>query len=143
MTAGWTFGHYPPGKFPLLAFPALPKRKAAEQRVTDKGRAERERGVRGEGSEWLRQKETDTSPVSNQRSCGAEFKAGMGQTSSLLEFCHRSLPPPTFSTERRKKKGKKKGKEKEEAGEDEEGRKELNENQTHSPVWSGCEQWGG
>lgn len=49
--------------------------------------------------------ETDTSPVSNQRSCGAQFKAGMGQTSKLLlELCHLSLPPPTFSKERKKEK---------------------------------------
>lgn len=131
MTVRWTFGHYPPGKFPLLAFPTPPQRKAAEQRVTDKRWAER--GVLGEGRKWWRQKETDTSPVSNQRSCGAQFKAGMGQTSKLLEFCHLSLPPPTFSKERKKEK----------RGGRAEGRKELNENQTHSPVWSGCEQWGG
>lgn len=100
MTASWTFGHYLPGKFPLLAFPTPPQRKAAEQRVTDKRWSER--GVLGKGRKWWRQKETDTSPVSNQRSCGAQFKAGMGQTSKLLELCHLSLPPPTFSKERKK-----------------------------------------
>lgn len=90
----------------------------------------RERGPELRGKSW--EKETDTLPVSNQRSCGAEFKAGMGQTSKLLELCHFHLPPPTFSEERGKKKKRR-----------EEGRwKEANENQTHSPVWSGCEQWG-
>lgn len=84
------------------------------------------------GNGWER-KETDTRPVSNQRSCGAEFKAGMGQTSKLLEFCHLSLPPPTSL-----KKGKK-----EKRGGRARGRKDVNENQTHSPVWSGREQWGG
>lgn len=83
-------------------FQLLPEE--GSDKVTDKRCAER--GVLSEGRKRLRQKETDTLPVSNQRSCGAEFKAGMGQTSKLLEFCHLSLPPPTFSEERGKKKKK-------------------------------------
>lgn len=105
MTASRTFGHYPPGKFPLLAFPAPPRGRPVVQscdKVTDKRCAER--GVLSEGRKWSRQKETDSLLVSNQRRCGAEFKAGMGQTSKVLEFCHLSVPPPTFSKERKKEK---------------------------------------
>lgn len=51
---------------------------------------ERQREVVNEEGKSLRKKETGTLPVSNQRSCGAEFKAEMGQTSKLLEFCHLS-----------------------------------------------------
>ncbi len=80
------------------------------------------------------ERETDTHPVSNQRSCGAEFKLGWDKVSKLLELSHLALPPPTFSKERKK--------EKEEAEERvSRGRKEVNENQTHGPVWSGREQW--
>lgn len=80
------------------------------------------------GGEWSRLKETETLSVPNQKRCGTEFKAGMRQTSKLLEFCQCSLPPPSFFKEREKRR--------ERGG-------EVNENQIHSPVWSGCEQWGG
>jgi len=130
MTASWTFGHYPPDEFPLLAFSSTSQRKAAERscdKVTDRSRA----GTGGpwvKGGEWSRLKETGTLSVPNQKRCGTEFKAGMRQTSKLLEFCQCSLPPPSFFKEREKRR--------ERGG-------EVNENQTHSPVWSGCEQWGG
>lgn len=52
-TARWTSGHYPPGKFLWLGFPAPPQGKAAEQRVTEKRWAES--GVLGDGRKWLRQ----------------------------------------------------------------------------------------
>lgn len=52
-TARWTYGHYPPGKFLLLGFPAPPQGKAVEQRVTEKRWAES--GVLGDRRKWLRQ----------------------------------------------------------------------------------------
>ena len=118
----WLFQQLPRGRLPCKAVI-----KATDERWA-------ERGVLSEGGKRLREKETDTRPVSNQRSCGAEFKAGMGQTSKLLEFCHLSLPPPTSP---------KKGKKEKRGGRAGGGRKDVNENQTHSPVWSGREQWGG
>lgn len=93
--------------------------KATDKRCT-------ERGILSERRKGLRQNETDNLLGSKQRRCGAEFKAGMGQNSKLLESCHLCLPPPTKEGRGKKKKSRE--------------RKEVNENQTHSPVWSGCEQ---
>lgn len=95
---------------------------------------ERQREVVNEEGKWLRKKETGTLPVSNQRSCGAEFKAEMGQTSKLLEFCH--LSSSAHFLQKKKKKRR-------ERREEKRGRKEVNENQTHGPVWSGWKQRGG
>lgn len=88
---------------------------------------------------WRQKEREDTSPVSNQRSCGARFKAGMGQISKVLEFCHPLFPPPTFP--RKKGGGETKKSEvvkKEEVGRV--GRKGRKESQTHGRVWSGEEQ---
>lgn len=101
MTASWTFGHYPPSKFPLLAFPAPPEGRWLSKAVIRD--VKRERGPERKGK-WLRQKETDTLPFSDQRSCGAEFKAGMGQTSKLLESCHPLSSSSHFLKRKEKKK---------------------------------------
>lgn len=47
-----------------------------------------------------------TLPVSTQRSSGAEFKAGMGQISKVLEFCRLARFPPThFSLKAKEEEG--------------------------------------
>lgn len=75
-------------------------------------------GLAKVAAERERERQTDTSPVSKQRSCGARCKAGMGQVSKVLEFCHPLLPPPTFPGERRRRNLKKKKKREKWSGEE-------------------------
>lgn len=135
MTASWTYGHYPPGKFPLLAFPAPSKRKAAVQ-SSDKGHwweMSRKRGPewRGETAE----RERDRHPPGlkpEELWCWVQGWDGTNfQTPGVL--------PPLSSSSHFSKEREKREKRRESGG----GRKDVNENQTHSPVWSGREQWGG
>lgn len=87
----------------LLAAP--PGRKAAEQ--SRRGEDEQKNCVPG-GEGRGRKREADTSPVSNQRSCGARFKAGMGQISKspgvLPPFASSSHFPRRKEEEKQKKK---------------------------------------
>lgn len=70
MADSWAIGHYPPGKFPSLAFPAPPEGRQLSKAVIRPLIRDAEKEVLSEGK-WVRRKETGTLSVSNQRSCGA------------------------------------------------------------------------
>lgn len=57
MTASWTFGHYPPGKFPLLAFPALPKGRLLSKESLIRDEQKEGSGVKGVNG-WDRKRQT-------------------------------------------------------------------------------------
>lgn len=93
-------------KFRRLPSAAAPPEGRLQNRVAEKKMSRRCASWVGKVEEERERQTAVQSP--GQRSCGARFKAGMGQISKVLDFCHPLLSPPTFPGERRRRDRKKK-----------------------------------
>lgn len=139
MTASWTFGHYPRGKFLSLAFPAPPKGRLPSKAVIRSliRDVQREGSWEKGGNGWDRRRQT---PSRSQTRGAVVLSSRLGWDKLPNSW---SSAPSLLLLPLSLKKGKKEREEGEKRKGWAGGRKEVNENQTHSPVWSGCEQWGG